>query len=541
MAKADIKRFQFFDFSAGIEVADSPELIEQSISVCISGLFSTDGIDRDGSEVSDPLEFDIPAFMASGRTLLLDHNFIVDPITRTNSVAGVVDTAVPVFISGFNPENELQYEFTSLIDGSFVSFFDVDRIPDLSVGSKGVFVKARVTHPIAIQKVLAGELRAFSWRGFADTVSNQNGVTQLRDIDLVEVSIVHTPSRRSAVFRMLEEGHPDRELEFKDVDFVKVGFDKRKYNINTIKEYTKNLSINTQIEETSDSYYINIGNPSLVDLERSFAIPVNGRTVIAAPKIKNTSNTFSVVGKLQSTLVKEPDMSDTLETKVEVAKNQEPQKLYLLDAETLLKKFPNTKIIHNKSIVLEDIPVDLETVEFDFADFEVDSVVETDVVVEATEVTAVVETENEAVVKTEVEQAETVVAEQPETVVPETSATVETTEKSRLDVIETALAKILENMTQEKPASEQKTQDMEKLVAEQVAVELAKRLKSIEATQTATESQRDKLQRMLNRFETITPVQTTRDENRVETAKSFDLDKFSVFDMFPNLTVKKGA
>lgn len=305
-------------------IQDSFELIQESVNskVYIKGFASTSTIDRENEVVADPREFDVITFKNSPQ-LLVDHDYI--KTKEGNSVsAGLITKAIPSYIK---TEIDGQWAVFSLCSDEFVSLWPKEKSVDLSVGSKGLFVVAEVTQPFAIELVKKGELGAFSWRGLA-AKEVVNGVTVIKSIDLLEISIVRIQAERNSTFTIIDEEDPTHKMnvDFTDCTLSSMKFSKSAYSIDQINHYTKQFSIDKySISENEDSYFLKIGETGLVDTAKCFTFcKSEGVSVIAAP-IKRRSI-------LEMPLVKETN--STTENPME---NTEVQNLLLVDIEQFQK------------------------------------------------------------------------------------------------------------------------------------------------------------------------------------------------------------
>jgi hypothetical protein len=346
-------------------------------SVLISGIASVNTLDR-SAHITEPTEFNLESFKNSP-SLYFNHKFIKDA-EGNEHLAGIVKSAIPVTFFGINPMNKDEYILKNLTTGDFVSTWPLSKSPDASVGSRALFVLAEVKHPLAIEKVVSGEMQAFSWHGLANLQKNSDGTSLVKNIDLIEVSLVYTPDNNQSPFRIIDENHPDTELTFDDVEFVKLGFNKKDVDLDNIKRFAKSFSLSTDVEHDAQNYFLNIGDPTLVDMERMFAIPCGDKTLFAAPKKeKITTDEFQKVS-IDATLVEKEseEMSDAQETKVDAQEEQKvpATKLYFLDIDTLKRVLPTVKLEFMKSGTMTavdggaDIEVEIEAVKIPVEDVE---------------------------------------------------------------------------------------------------------------------------------------------------------------------------
>lgn len=166
-------------------------------TVFVKGFASVETIDRSKDYVP-PEAFAIDQFMAAP-TLLLNHQFWTDPYG--NSVAiGKVTEAFPADITSKSAD---MWAVRNLRTSNIVNEFPKSKTPNLIEGTRGLFVVAEVIEPDVVKRVRAGELSAFSWRGFAEVSDPPPGSKALRKfshIDLMEISLVHMPDNPDATF-----------------------------------------------------------------------------------------------------------------------------------------------------------------------------------------------------------------------------------------------------------------------------------------------------------------------------------------------------
>lgn len=363
----------------------------------IKGFGSTTGIeniDRDGEFVTSPFEFDLATFKNSPQ-LLLDHDYIKTP--EGNQVAaGKVTKAIPAYIAAEDPVDSSYWVVKSLTTDDFVSLWPKSKSPSLSFGSQGLFIVAEVSNPFAINLVDKGELGAFSWRGFATTESN-GYVSALKNIDVVEFSIVHTQSERSSTFMLVDQDDPTNKLEvdFTDCELCSLQFSKNVHTLIDVQQYTKKFNLSEYVlSESQDSYLLTNGN---VVVEKAFEYcQGNGISVLASPSSKLKTKEFTLSQFPQTNPILENNLMENETSKEAVV----PATLLLVDLETFKSKVKNVTIEHSKSTMIADHPAEIYTAIVDEVIDEVavedvaDEVVVEDVVVdEVVVVDPVVETE----------------------------------------------------------------------------------------------------------------------------------------------------
>lgn len=159
-------------------------------SVVVKGFASVERVDRQ-NEVADPFAFNIPTFMNDG-TVLVNHSMWKDE--RGNPVrAGRITKLFPAYISGEKGDN---WEISDIASKSVQTDFPKSKVPELSIGDRGLFAFAEITQPEVARKVSEGEYGGFSWRGLTRKSLAMDGgkiVNRFTEIDLWEISIVNVP------------------------------------------------------------------------------------------------------------------------------------------------------------------------------------------------------------------------------------------------------------------------------------------------------------------------------------------------------------
>lgn len=502
-----------FDLNAAINIVDADDV------VYVKGFASAEIPDRE-REIAIATEFDIPTFLATSGTLLVNHKPLKDEFGNETS-AGKVERANAVYISNENPENPAEWVVKDAFTDEFVDVHPKAASPNLSVGDRGLFVVARVSHPKTIEKVRKGDLRSFSWRGFSMRQVLDNSLKRLLQIDLAEISLVDIPCQNQSNFvsgEMISDGMIKwQEVDIAKHNIYKFRFSKMNYSPSRVKEYLKAHNIQTDtLAEDGNFYYADVGEPSLLEVSKSIAIPVGDMCAIAAPisddAIKMSRAEF--VGEINTNPLKGNEhMSETTETVVEKADavQVEAQNLYLLDLESIKSAFPNAVIELQNESQIGEMPVKIHSLEIPIE----------------------VETETEKSEATVEAVAEEVEAVEAEAISDETSKNAELT--SRFDKIE----QVLEILLAEKQAkveaeaalateAEIEAKVQEKVEAEKSAILEA--LKANDAALKANEDQKANLAKQLEAFNSFVPAQNAREE-RVETSKSApeSVDVFSIF------------
>lgn len=428
------------------EYVDTDEGVQEKIY--LKGFASTDLLDREKDFV-DPTSFDIPTFLNTP-TLYLNHKPIADAYGNDHE-AGKIMTAVPSYIS---EEKESQWVVREIESNKYVSLWPKSKAPNMVVGDRGLFVLAEVTHPMAISKVKAGVVGGFSWRGYTQQVQYDNGVTELKAIDLVEISIVDTPCQPQSTHMVVDkEDEFYKEVSLKGYEVVSVNINTEDMNLASALEQVKSLQ-SKNFAITKNPYNLQgftLSKKSLTNglsPDFSFSIKLSDKTVVLAPK-KEHSHPKEVPssGAKEKTLTKEIFMS-TINPDSEKKGETEAVKLFLLDQEAILSRIPNVQISHAKSTTLDGVAVDMHTLVIPTEEAKeeaAESIKSEEAVLEVVEVAeeavaeVVVEAEAEAVAEVEVE------AEITEEVEAEVEAEV---------VAEVETEAVIEEKSEEAPAEE---------------------------------------------------------------------------------------
>lgn len=498
--------------NCGLVCSDS---VTETGSVFVKGLFSTDLVDREADFV-DPLEFNLNVF-ANTATLLRNHEFILDE-NGNKETAGKVVKTVPVKILQENPDNPTEWILKSLISEDIVGVWPKHKSPNLLKDDRGVYIVAEVTHEKVIKQVLKGELGAFSWTGLTRPIKRENGLTELTSVDLLEVSLVNIPANPDATFVITDKNDPslDLEVNLKDCDIYQIRFDKNEQSLANIKEYTKSLNTNTEsISENDSHYFVQVGDAGLVDAVNSFPVSSGKWTFIAAPKIEKKKTEVPRIGKINSNIISENNMSEDIKAESEVIEEKvEAEKFYMLDEKAFTKLVPDAVVTLQKSTVLGELPVDIHFIEFP---------------------TSPVEVKEEETVLEEVKE-EVVLEETPSEVSDETSKKIDALTELVASLATTIAAK---EAKEQEEALAAKTADE---IKEEAVKEIESKMEAFKKDQESLEAQRTELQKSLDRinaFESAVSDKTERAE-KVESSKSRDIQEaeLSSVDYFANLIMK---
>jgi len=253
----------------------------------ISGFASIEKVDRE-NEVVSPFEFDLATFMNCPQ-LLVNHQYVKGEDGADRAV-GNVEKAVPAFIAGENPSDPSEWIVKSLLDAEFVSFWPKYKSPKITVGDKGLFVVAKVTHQPTIRQIVDKEIGGFSWVGYSYQEQDPAGFTKLKAVDLIEISVVNGPAMSQSTLAITDDQHP---LLFKDIDLskydiYKVGFSKTAYKLDDVRRYTKSLKLLAPLSENESDYFLDVSSADTLDSAQSIALHIADKTLIAAPKLKVT-------------------------------------------------------------------------------------------------------------------------------------------------------------------------------------------------------------------------------------------------------------
>lgn len=165
----------------------------------IKGFVSLNNKDRGGDIVS-PETFNVKSFMANP-LLLYQHDFWRDESGNPIPAGHVTEMFVAEVVEG----NENTYKIKNVESGQIVDEFPKVKAPDLSVGDRGLWATAQVTVKRIWDMIEAGDLNAFSWRGYVtveylDVEGQDEPERIIKAVDLFEVSVVMVPGNQRAYF-----------------------------------------------------------------------------------------------------------------------------------------------------------------------------------------------------------------------------------------------------------------------------------------------------------------------------------------------------
>lgn len=479
------------DSSKQLLVADK----EVGTSIIIKGFASTSVIDRDKEVVKSPLEFDIKTFLNSPQ-LLLNHKYI-KTIEGNEVAAGRILKAVPAYVKMEDPTDSQNWLVFSILDDKYISAWKKNKSPLLKQGDSGLFVTAEVYNEFAKSLVLKGEVAAFSWRGFAIKSLDPDGTKDLKYIDLVEISIVHTQNERGATFVITnsEDEVLNKDFDIENCDLYQMRFCKKEYSISQIEEFVKSFNVESSAI-TEDSSYIFINNEDSID-ETYDSIPLKfGNSQIILKKKKNEVKNETEIRKNV-----EDVMSQTVEPVADiVVKTKIKEKLFLVDIERLKSQNPKVIISDVKKTLAigDETEIDIHFIELPIEEVLTEKVETQAVAVEAT-AQAVENTAVEAVIETEVEKAEDL---------QEKEAL-----KARLAELEKAIASMTESfkVNLEALTKQESEKAVERAKAEIVS-EFEQKLENSKLVEQEINKQKQELEKKLKAFEGLMPEETVRSE-----------------------------
>lgn len=224
--------------------------------------------------------------------------------------------------------------------------------------------------------------------------------------------------------------------------------------------------------------------------------------------------TIAQLGKLNPTVIKEKLMENGIQGTEVVEKNVEPVNLYVLDIDSFMSRYPKASVMKQKSAVIDEVPVEIHSIEVPVEEIEVAPEVTNEVVEEVV--------------------AEEVVAEVTETVEAEQVA--ETVADDKYEKLFAAVETLLQR-TQE---TIQKQEDFEQKLAavksvdeirDEVKQEFQKALQVTERIAQENQEQKTKIEKQLAAFNRVVPDQDVRAE-KVQSAKSEASTEINIFDYF---------
>lgn len=159
----------------------------------IRGLLSVDTKDLTG-DVALPEEFNLESYKKNPQ-VLFEHDLAVDENGNKSSIGHCVDIAVVTIKDSGDPV------YFNLVDkmGNIIDLFPKAKSNQIGDGTKAIWCAIEITNNLIWKRIKNGELTAFSWQGFCQ-VDEEGDTKYLKDIDLLEISVVSMPCNRSAFF-----------------------------------------------------------------------------------------------------------------------------------------------------------------------------------------------------------------------------------------------------------------------------------------------------------------------------------------------------
>jgi len=295
--------------------------------VSIKGFASVETEDRSG-ELVPPEEFNLEQFLVSP-VLLVNHEFWRDGSGNNISVGKVASLHVAKLER--IPGDKENFSVRDVKTREVISKFPRNKIPNLRHGDRGLFVFAEVTQPEVAKMIQRGELGAFSWRGLAQIESRFNSETQRvqkvwKDIDLMEISVVHMPDNINSTFAVAS----------KSAHIVKLYKSSFK-SPGDVKDYLQhhNLSCDA-VAEKDEAYYCRQLHSDRLELNKLSVVKMaEGVDIIVGPLKDDTEKTvdadfvndlagkFTPLSQISSTENEEKPMSEETKTEVEKAAEAE--------------------------------------------------------------------------------------------------------------------------------------------------------------------------------------------------------------------------
>ena len=245
----------------------------------VKGFASTNTFDRD-AELFTPESFLLDRFKVNPQ-LLYNHKFWKDANGNEINI-GQISEAVPAVVVDIEDENNWGIADE---DGNLFDSFSKSRSPDLYPGSRGLWVKAKVTIKEVWEKVDSGDLNTFSWKGrvvFAKAKVAARSVYFSEYVDLNEVSLVYVPANQEATFEIAKSLDTDkklsipsskRQVDYDEFEIIGVEFSKAFYDKKKAAEWLSKNGLTTLKEKDSNGLSYQIDNEKFVpNLVRTFEI-----------------------------------------------------------------------------------------------------------------------------------------------------------------------------------------------------------------------------------------------------------------------------
>lgn len=162
----------------------------------VKGFMSISSVDLD-EDLASPEAFDLKGFMKKG-TLLYNHKLWLDERGNPIPVGQVTQADVVKLVDGTDTE----FGIKRISDGEIIDTFPKEVVPNLSVGDRGIFVRAKVDVEEVWRRVLRRMLTGFSWQGLARYGAVKVGKAMkkfLSSVSLSEVSLVFSPRQMDSM------------------------------------------------------------------------------------------------------------------------------------------------------------------------------------------------------------------------------------------------------------------------------------------------------------------------------------------------------
>jgi hypothetical protein len=295
-------------------------------TVKIKGFVSLDVVDRQG-EVAPPDEFDIEKFMAAP-SILVDHEPWRD--SRGNPVSAGYPESIHVVTVKKNREDSSVYNVYDEKQKKVITTYPKSKLPDISPGTRGLFVFLNITDPDVASRVRRGEYAGISWVGMTQEAYRLNQKTQkvekiLTDIDLMEISItVHGPAVPQANF--IISGKTAYALR---LDPLQYPTERAAQAFAADHGYESNAVANI-----NGIFFIRSGDSSGFDLDKAEAIKCAlGCTALVAPQKSETVEVLKEQAKQLASKSQETGrMSDATDTKTPEDGGLDPKVMDALQA-----------------------------------------------------------------------------------------------------------------------------------------------------------------------------------------------------------------
>jgi len=209
-----MKQHEFLIFHSNICIAKGTDESKR-----IKGFVSLNDPDRH-KDVAPPESFNIRRFMANPQ-VMLNHDFWIDEKGNKITIGVVKEMFVAEVVAIKGDEDN--FGIKNIDSNSIVDTFPKEQGPELKLHDKGLWAVVEITVDDIWEKVVSNELNAFSWRGLAKTdfiVDGGEVKRVLKDIDLMEISLVNIPAHQRALFAVAKafyQGGTDLPIE-KDAD-----------------------------------------------------------------------------------------------------------------------------------------------------------------------------------------------------------------------------------------------------------------------------------------------------------------------------------